>query len=228
MVRRGILGRMSDEDVVGARRGLHAVAERVLAGPQYRRSGTIRLRVTDEGFATVAEPAEGITSLTVSRGAITKEPGGVFIPLVGTVAQIAANLGIEAGPPPESVYPSSADLPPETELDLSDIPTSRILHSLRAGHHALEALFPGEEPVLWPEHLDVAVTVDEVNYGVSAGDGEHPLPYAYVGPWTPRTGPFWNEPFGASAPVDTDLEEFFSEGRRRSSEPAGPSGGAAG
>ena len=28
------------------------------------------------------------------------------------------------------------------------------------------------EPVLWPEHLDVAVAVDAVNYGGSPGDDE--------------------------------------------------------
>ena len=33
--------------------------------------------------------------------------------------------------------------------------------------------------------------------GVSAGDDYYPTPYAYVGPWTQRTGPFWNAPFGA-------------------------------
>ena len=32
--------------------------------------------------------------------------------------------------------------------------------------------------------------------GVSAGDDYYPRPYAY-GPWTQRTGPFWNAPFGA-------------------------------
>ena len=62
----------------------------------------------------------------------------------------------------------------------------------------------------------------EVNYGVSAGDDFHELPYAYVGPWdfatSPRTGPLWNAPFGAvhgldlSADVDTlaaDVTDFF-------------------
>jgi hypothetical protein len=205
---------MSDQEVVQARRGLHAVAERVLAGPQYRHSGRIRLQVTDDGFSTVAAVAEGIASLTVSRGAVTREPGGIVVPLIGTVAEIAANLGVEAGAPPASVYPPSADLPADTELDLSGHAVTRVLSALRDGKHALTRLFPEEEPVLWPEHLDVAVTVDEVNYGISAGDGEHPLPYAYVGPWTPRTGPFWNEPFGASAPVDGDLGPFLSEGRR--------------
>ena len=39
------------------------------------------------------------------------------------------------------------------------------------------------QPVLWPEHFDLAIDVDEVNYGVSPGDGYHGAPYAYVGPW---------------------------------------------
>ena len=38
---------------------------------------------------------------------------------------------------------------------------------------------------LWPEHFDLATTIDEVNYGGSPGDDGHPLPYLYVGPWTP-------------------------------------------
>ena len=43
-----------------------------------------------------------------------------------------------------------------------------------------------QTPVLWPEHFDVGITLDKVNYGVSPGDDDIPEPYAYVGPWTPR------------------------------------------
>ena len=45
------------------------------------------------------------------------------------------------------------------------------------------------------------IGVDEVNYGMSPGDGFHAAPYAYVGPWTPREGAFWNVPFGALRPA---------------------------
>ena len=31
-------------------------------------------------------------------------------------------------------------------------------------------------PVLWPEHFDLGVTLDEVNYGVSLGDEFHAAP----------------------------------------------------
>jgi hypothetical protein len=69
--------------------------------------------------------------------------------------------------------------------------------------------------VLWPEHFDLGVTLDEVNYGVSLGDGYLAEPYAYVGPWQPRTGPFWNAPFGAARPLRDvpDVAGFFAEGR---------------
>ena len=41
------------------RRSLHGVAELVLAGPQYRTSGSIELRVTPGGFATTVAPDPG-------------------------------------------------------------------------------------------------------------------------------------------------------------------------
>ena len=74
--------------------------------------------------------------------------------------------------------------------------------------------------MLWPEHFDIATTLDEVNYGVSPGDDYLAAPYAYVGPWD-RDGlddAFWNAGFGAAAPLDTLGDEtavaaFFAQGR---------------
>src|SRR4051794_32957556 len=42
--------------LAATRRSLHGGAELLLAGPQHRASDTIRLRVIDGGFATVAQP----------------------------------------------------------------------------------------------------------------------------------------------------------------------------
>ena len=77
---------------------------------------------------------------------------------------------------------------------------------------------PSEEPILWPEHFDLGIALDEVNYGVSPGDSGHPLPYAYVGPWTPREGEFWNAlvrrgPDGRAAPDADAVAAFFTAGR---------------
>jgi len=56
----------------------------------------------------------------------------------------------------------------------------------------------GPDHVVDAEHLGVAIACDAVNYGISPGDASRPRPYAYVGPHEPRTGPFWNAPFGAA------------------------------
>lgn len=54
-------------------------------------------------------------------------------------------------------------------------------------------------------------------HGVADGHGpaDRPEPYAYVGPWTPRTGAFWNAPFGATRTLAelSDVLEFFTAGR---------------
>ncbi|WP_370249093.1 hypothetical protein [Nocardioides sp.] len=58
-----------------------------------------------------------------------------------------------------------------------------------------------EETVLWPEHADLATTVQTphggLNLGFSPGDEFSEEPYVYAGPWEQRSGAFWNAPFGA-------------------------------
>jgi len=61
-----------------------------------------------------------------------------------------------------------------------------------------------------------------VGYGVSPGDRFITEPYAYVSPPEPRTGEFWNQPFGAARTM-RELDDgyadavlaFFLDGRRR-------------
>ena len=56
----------------------------------------------------------------------------------------------------------------------------------------------GAQPILWPEHFDIAIELGEATYGVSPGDDAHTEPYAYVSSDAARrpfqTGPrtFWN------------------------------------
>jgi hypothetical protein len=56
---------------------------------------------------------------------------------------------------------------------------------------------------------------------VSPGDEVIPEPYAYVGPWTPQTGEFWNTSFGAARPLAelTDVLAFFQQGRSLATDP---------
>ncbi|SEH81297.1 hypothetical protein SAMN04489835_4448 [Mycolicibacterium rutilum] len=198
---------------VATRRQLRGVAESLIAGPQYRAAGTIRLAVRPDGFAAVAMP------LAVHGTELVFENGSVA--LAGPVRAIAAAAGVTAGPP-EGVYELVDPLPDDAELDLDRAAAEWLHRCLYAGGHAIKRVLPQEHPILWPEHFDVAAVDAEVNYGVSPGDDTHPTPYAYVGPWQPRTGAFWNAPFGAllaldpADDVDATTErvvEFFERGR---------------
>ena len=62
---------------------------------------------------------------------------------------------------------------------------------------ALRVLGPRETPILWPEHFDVAILLDNTSYGASPGDASHPTPYAYVSSDDHDGSDFWNAPFGA-------------------------------
>ena len=202
-----------DEQVLSAtRRSLHAVAEQLLAGPQHRTQGTIRLRVTEGGFGQVAGPwrVEGGELVGPDRR----------VPLTGTVADVGAAAGVEPGPP--SIYSDHADLADGAQLAIDPDAAAALADWFARGDAGLRAFAPDEEPVLWPEHFDVSVTENEVNYGISPGDAGHPRPYAYVGPWKLRTGPFWNAPFGALRAADelpdtAAVLAFFSEGRAAAS-----------
>src|SRR5690348_14319646 len=90
-----------DEQVLSAtRRSLHAVAEQLLAGPQHRTQGTIRLRITAGGFGQVAGPWR-------VEGAELVGPD-LRVPLTGTIAEVSTAAGVEAGAP--TIYSDHADL----------------------------------------------------------------------------------------------------------------------
>ncbi|HWD01345.1 MAG TPA: hypothetical protein VG674_02625 [Amycolatopsis sp.] len=195
-------------ELARTRRSLHGVAELLLAGPQFRTSGRIELRVTAKGFATVGEP-----SLAV-EGSNLVTPSGAFGLAGRTYLEVAADAGIEAGDLAD-VYADGPGVRPEETIEFHDHALTTLLQAFAEGDRALRSFAPGETPVLWPEHFDVAITVGDVNYGVSPGDGFLPQPYAYVGPHEPREGEFWNAPFGAAHPLREvlDLVAFFSEGK---------------
>lgn len=200
---------MDQRLVVATRRALHAVAESLIAGPQYRAHGTIRLRAVSGGFAGVAAEVR-------VQGADLVHPGG-RTPLAGTLREVGEAAGIDAGPP-AGLYRDTAGVGPDEPLAV-DPAAARLLHGWFAtGDAALRAFAPDVEPVLWPEHFDLGIQLDEVNYGVSPGDAGHARPYAYVGPWTPRAGAFWNAPFGAlrwaeDLPGADAVTAFFAAGR---------------
>ncbi|MGQ4598552.1 hypothetical protein [Nocardia sp. R6R-6] len=194
-----------------SRQALHAAAELLIAGPQYREFGTIRLRIVHGGFGGVRWP------VSIVGGELLWPDGRTR--LEGTYRAVARVAGFEPGPP-EGVYPDTTGVDLDAAIGLDCSAAGLIEEWFAVGDRALRCLAPDMMPVLWPEHFDLATTLDEVTYGVSPGDGAHPGPYAYVGPWTRRTGDFWNAPFGALRPRDkvntvAALLQFFEEGRER-------------
>jgi hypothetical protein len=202
---------MSDS-IVRTRLALHGVAEMLLAGPQYRRTGRIGLRIVEGGFATTREPAISLVrSELVVRGQRFR--------LEGSYREVADAAGLTGAGPLRDVYAGSPAFSLDDEIVIGADAQKTINAAYELGDAALSTLAIGQAPILWPEHLDVGVTIEGVNYGVSAGDAGIPAPYAYVGPHTPRSGDFWNAPFGSAQLMNTfeDLDAllaYFHAGQR--------------
>ncbi len=202
---------MTDEALTTTRRFLHGAAELLLAGPQWRTSKRIALAVADGGFATITLPSlrvEGDELLTSSAR----------VSLNGrTYAEVAAEAGIEAIAPSD-IYHDGSGVQPDEVITMDTMALGVLLSTFTEADRALRDFAPDLTPVLWPEHFDVAISMDQVNYGVSPGDGYLAEPYAYVGPFEPRQGEFFNAPFGAARPVSdlggaAAIAEFFRTGR---------------
>lgn len=206
---------MNSSALEHTRLALHGVAEFVLAGPQYAETHDIRLQVTPGGFGTVTTPdlrVDGVELVTTTTR----------LPLDGTFASLARAAEVDVRPL-RDVYAAGPEIRPDDLIVIDPDAATVILDAFATGDAALRAFAPDLERVLWPEHFDLGITQAEVNYGVSPGDVHVAEPYAYVGPWTPRAGAFWNTEFGAARPM-TELEDvdalvaFFEEGAIRAEE----------
>jgi hypothetical protein len=129
-------------------------------------------RVAEEVVAPARKPDNEI--------ALAATPGGFGTPVFeweGSLQQVrveGASLVYERREP--------LDVDPEAAAALADW--------YAFGDDVLRAL--GGEPILWPEHFDIAIVIGEANYGFSPGDEQHAEPYAYVGPFSPVEGELWN------------------------------------
>lgn len=203
--------KVSLQEYTDARTQLHTVAEWLMAGPEHTTSGTIRLEATDKGIATVADPPVTVTAAGLTYGDRT-------LPLRGTVGELAAAAGLP-GARPDVEYHDPVPGGLSTVLAASPDAFQAVLRVFTFAAEVMDE-FSSETATLWPEHFDIGLRQDDVNYGVSPGDAGQPQPYAYVGPNTVDDNPFWNESFGASLVIDPDdpgsaaaVLAFFEAGR---------------
>lgn len=200
--------------MIRTRESLHGVSEWLLAGPQYVRSGTIRLIVTEVGIATKDGQAaiEG-DELVVRLSDVTARAR-----LEGTIAELGAAVGLQPSVP-QDLYDDHSPLTVTSPVEVESRERDHLMQWFRRGDGGLRAFAPQAEPVLWPEHFDCGISLDEVNYGISLGDAGHQQPYAYVGPWRVPGGEFWNASFGAvrsatELPDAAVVAAFFADGAR--------------
>jgi hypothetical protein len=181
------------------REALHRVAEQIVA-PARKPHNEIALAQTPGGFGTPPFEFEGRAlqvrvdgaEMVVSEdGVERREP---LRSLVGAAEFVGAHLL------PDGLSDDDSPL----EIDAA---AARVLGEYYAfAARALEALGATTAPaddstpiILWPEHFDIAFVSGpeglgrRANYGASPGDGQHPEPYLYVGPWQDQGGgELWN------------------------------------
>jgi hypothetical protein len=206
----------------------HRIAEHVLAAGRYAATKEITLAPAPGGFATPAF-GPGNTVLAVDgTDLIVSGATGTRRAALTTIRAAAEFAGVIPGMPAE-VYPAATPLALDEPLAV-DVAAADVL----AGWYALgaEAMrrLAAEIPsgqrspvVLWPEHFDLGITAEAINYGASPGDGQIPEPYVYAGPHAgppPGDPAFWNTPFGAARTIAsiTTVEQalaFFRDARSR-------------
>ena len=207
------------------RDSLHRLAEHVLSPARYAVTGRIGLRQSPGGFATppFGEPARTIgvdgDELVISGQSKTQRTR------ITTIADAGRFVGIAPGAPSEVYSPNTQlDLDAALAVDREAVEVIAMWYELIAMALAAFATSIAEdepdEAQLWPEHFDLAMSADRINYGGSPGDDYIDVPYLYVGPSKDDESGryFWNQPFGAAIGFDEIATisgpfEFFRRGR---------------
>src|SRR4249920_2377534 len=195
--------------LVRTRLQLHGIAECLIAGPQYQATGEIALAITPGGFGTTAGSELRLDGLELVAG-------DTRLPASGRFGDLADKLGVAFAAP--GIYPDGSGAGRDDIVDLDPAAARLILDWYALSDAALRVLDPDQQPILWPEHFDVAILLDDRSYGSSPGDDFHPSPYAYVSANDHDGGPFWNAPFGGLRDASEfrsieDLATFWREGR---------------
>ena len=196
-----MLAPITDLDAfMATRRSWHTLAERVLAPARHRDSGHIGLRAAPGGFATPSFGAGRVLAVSGTELLVT-EGGGTTRHPITTLRSAADTVGIEPDAD-TGVYTATTPSDPDAVLPVDANSATRLGDWVGFGAELLgqwrrtHAHDTPTEIQLWPEHFDLALDLGSegrrANYGASPGDGDHPLPYVYVGPWNASADPFWN------------------------------------
>lgn len=197
------------------RAALQRVAAHILARRRADVTGRIGLRACPGGIATPAFGDE-VEILRTDGGALIIERGGTTaVHGLTRLDDLAAAAGVDlAGPVALGGDPPPLG-DPTAPLAIDEM-SARVLADwfafvttvLDAALARFGAAATPSAVQIWPEHFDLACDVawgpgagQRANLGGSPGDGHHPEPYLYVGPWGPeRPGDsrFWDAPFGAT------------------------------
>jgi hypothetical protein len=202
---------------MSTRAAVHSLAEQVLCAARYAAVQRIGLLPGADGIVT--PPFDG--RVVGVRGVEIVDVRDVERRAPITTLRAAGEFfGVVPASPPLWTPATNADL--DAMLDVAADGVAELAAWFGVVGDALETVHPGSTATLWPEHFDLAVTVDGATYGGSPGDHLHPEPYLYVTPPGVRApdGGFWNETFGASLPYPqvtdaADAVAFFTEAARR-------------
>lgn len=217
---------MDTATLVNTRLALHSLAEHLLAGDLWRRTGKVGLRRTPGGFGQPETLDDGTrrrlridgTRLVVLDGDTER-----WEELSSPVAA-ATFAGTGLGAPTDAFTPETV-LDADGPLAIDSVAASTLADWFQMVEVALEEVRRRHADLaptiaqLWPEHFDLAFSMAEINFGGSPGDEAHDEPYLYVGPWAPLEGTAWNEPWGMSVPAGavtgwSDAVDFFETGLR--------------
>ncbi len=207
------------------RRAVHALAEHVLCAVRYAAIGRIGLTPVADGIATPEFAAaelgrrvvglRGVELVDIVDGTERRAPAT-------TLRAAAEFFGVSPGAP--DLWAPTTNLALDAPLAIDAAAVASLAAWFRLGAGGLTSFAPDAAQTLWPEHFDLAITLDGANYGASPGDADHDEPYAYVvppaDPVPDGDGSFWNAPFGAALPHDRvsaaeHIADFYAAARRR-------------
>ena len=201
------------------RDAVHVLAEHVLCAARYAAVGRIGLLLAVAGVIMLP-----------FNGRVVGVRGGELVDVreveqqtpITTLRAAGDFFGVVPAAPPLWTPVTRADL--DAVLNVETDGVAALAGWFDFVSEALTTVHSDATATLWPEHFDLAATVNGATYGGSPGDTFHPEPYLYaIPPGDPvpdGDAGFWNETFGASlghASVTSaaDAVAFFAEAAGR-------------